>query len=59
MGRVKRKADPRPHSDSTTSRPPWASTSPRLIHSPSPEPVGFDLTPTGAKEISDGARPCA
>ena len=26
---------------------------------PSPEPVGFDMTPAGAKEISDGARPCA
>jgi len=26
---------------------------------PSPEPVGFDLTPTGAREIAEGSRPCA
>ena len=26
---------------------------------PSPEPVGFDLTPTGATEIAEGTRPCA
>ena len=25
----------------------------------SPEPVGFDLTPTGAREIAQGSRPCA
>ena len=26
---------------------------------PSPEPVGFDLTPRGATEIPEGQRPCA
>ena len=26
---------------------------------PSPEPVGYDLTPTGAREIPEGTRPCA
>ena len=26
---------------------------------PSPEPVGYDLTPAGVKEIMDGSRPCA
>jgi len=26
---------------------------------PSPEPVGFDLTPKGASEIAEGTRPCA
>lgn len=26
---------------------------------PSPEPVGFDLTPAGAREIVEGTRPCA
>ena len=31
----------------------------RVEIAPSPEPVGFDLRPTGAKEISEGTRPCA
>ena len=26
---------------------------------PSPDPVGYDLTPTAAKEITEGSRPCA
>ena len=26
---------------------------------PSPEPVGLQVTRTGAKEITEGARPCA
>ena len=25
----------------------------------SPDPIGFDLTPTGAREIAEGSRPCA
>lgn len=31
----------------------------RVQIAPSPEPVGFDLTPTGVKEITEGTRPCA
>ena len=26
---------------------------------PSPEPVGYDLTPKGATELPEGQRPCA
>jgi hypothetical protein len=31
----------------------------RVAIPPSPEPVGFDLTPAGAREIAEGSRPCA
>ena len=31
----------------------------RVEIAPSSEPVGFDLTPTGAREIAEGTRPCA
>ena len=39
-GRVNRNVVPCPAIDSATNRPPWASTRPRLIHSPSPDPCG-------------------
>src|SRR3954470_16802857 len=39
-GRVKRKVDPSPGTDVADSLPPCASTRPRLIQRPSPEPVG-------------------
>jgi cytoskeletal protein RodZ len=31
----------------------------RVQIAPSPEPVGFDLTPAGVKELPEGTRPCA
>src|SRR5207237_1931939 len=39
-GSVKPNVLPIPASEWATRRPPWASTRPRLIHRPRPEPVG-------------------
>src|SRR5437870_2678690 len=40
VGSVKRNVEPVPMVDAAVRRPPCASTRPRLIQRPSPEPVG-------------------
>src|SRR5947209_1553642 len=39
-GSVKRNVEPSPGAEAAESLPPWASTRPRLIQRPKPEPVG-------------------